>query len=99
MSIRDEYLKKGWKKLPPGGIIDKPATSLEYKTGTWKTFKPVRDPEKCPEPDKCLLCWLYCPEGCIERIDGDLYSNLDYCKGCGTCAHECPRKAIEMVRE
>jgi pyruvate ferredoxin oxidoreductase delta subunit len=24
---------------------------------------------------------------------------LDYCKGCGICAHECPRMAIEMILE
>ncbi|MFW6113967.1 MAG: 4Fe-4S binding protein, partial [Actinomycetota bacterium] len=23
----------------------------------------------------------------------------DYCKGCGVCAEECPRKAITMVKE
>jgi Pyruvate/2-oxoacid:ferredoxin oxidoreductase delta subunit len=22
---------------------------------------------------------------------------LDYCKGCGICAEECPRKAIQML--
>ena len=25
--------------------------------------------------------------------------NLDYCKGCGTCAKECPKKVIQMVSE
>ncbi len=25
--------------------------------------------------------------------------DLDYCKGCGICAEECPAKAIQMVRE
>jgi len=25
--------------------------------------------------------------------------NLDYCKGCGICAKECPCGAIEMVPE
>lgn len=25
--------------------------------------------------------------------------DLNYCKGCSVCAHECPRKAIEMVLE
>jgi len=25
--------------------------------------------------------------------------DLDYCKGCGVCAEECPAKAITMVRE
>jgi Pyruvate/2-oxoacid:ferredoxin oxidoreductase delta subunit len=31
---------------------------------------------------------------------GDHFSpDLDFCKGCGICAHECPRKAISMVAE
>ncbi|KXA91095.1 pyruvate synthase, partial [candidate division MSBL1 archaeon SCGC-AAA259A05] len=25
--------------------------------------------------------------------------DLDYCKGCGICAKECPVDAIEMVKE
>jgi pyruvate ferredoxin oxidoreductase delta subunit len=25
--------------------------------------------------------------------------DLDYCKGCSVCAHECPRMAISMVLE
>ncbi|MFA5614071.1 MAG: 4Fe-4S binding protein, partial [Methanoculleus sp.] len=25
--------------------------------------------------------------------------DLDYCKGCGICANECPKNAITMVRE
>ncbi|MHA1683533.1 MAG: 4Fe-4S binding protein, partial [Promethearchaeota archaeon] len=25
--------------------------------------------------------------------------DLDYCKGCGICASECPHGAIEMVEE
>ena len=25
--------------------------------------------------------------------------DLNYCKGCSVCAHECPRSAIEMVLE
>ncbi|MBW2005963.1 MAG: 4Fe-4S binding protein, partial [Deltaproteobacteria bacterium] len=28
-----------------------------------------------------------------------LETDLDFCKGCGICAHECPTHAIEMVRE
>lgn len=25
--------------------------------------------------------------------------DLDFCKGCGICAHECPKKAITMALE
>jgi pyruvate ferredoxin oxidoreductase delta subunit len=41
-----------------------------------------------------------CPEGCItEDKDGFFEANLDYCKGCGICAHECWPAAIKMVNE
>jgi Pyruvate/2-oxoacid:ferredoxin oxidoreductase delta subunit len=39
---------------------------------------------------------MYCPEG---AVDDDLNVDLTFCKGCGICANECPKKAIEMVRE
>jgi len=45
---------------------------------------------------KCMICWTLCPDGVIDReIDID----MNFCKGCGICAYECPRKAITMVRE
>jgi pyruvate ferredoxin oxidoreductase delta subunit len=39
---------------------------------------------------------MYCPEGAIDQ---NLTIDLNFCKGCGICANECPKKAIEMVRE
>jgi pyruvate ferredoxin oxidoreductase delta subunit len=39
---------------------------------------------------------MYCPDA---AIDEDLNIDLDFCKGCGICANECPKKAIDMVRE
>ena len=41
----------------------------------------------------CILCWLFCPDSCIlvdaenEKMAG---FDLDFCKGCGICAAECP---------
>lgn len=85
---------KGWKELPIGTVAIK--LSTEFKTGDWRTFRPVIDESKCV---KCLMCWVYCPDGAIEW-DGEKVSiNYDYCKGCGICARECPRKAISMVEE
>ena len=43
---------------------------------------------------------MFCPDNAIIW-DGENHPTVDYefCKGCGICAHECPVKAIEMVRE
>lgn len=42
-----------------------------------------------------------CPDNAVIKLGpGDRYRiDLDYCKGCGICAAECPVGAIDMVRE
>ncbi|RLG52541.1 MAG: pyruvate ferredoxin oxidoreductase [Thermoproteota archaeon] len=88
-------MKKGWREVPIGGICW--VSSTEYKTGTWKTYAPRIDYEKCTN---CGFCWFYCPDGAI-RWNGEEKPKVDYdyCKGCGICAHECPAKAITMELE
>ena len=44
------------------------------------------------------MCWLFCPEIVISRTIPPTI-NLEYCKGCGICAEECPTRAITMVDE
>jgi len=100
--------KKMWlptyKELPLGAAIGKEVKTeaglvglgsfVENKTGSWRTFKPIMDHEKCI---RCLFCWFYCPEGAIEHTEdtkNQLKINYDYCKGCGICASECPVDAI-----
>jgi pyruvate ferredoxin oxidoreductase delta subunit len=86
-----------WKDLEIGAILAEPGNATEYKTGDWKSQRPVLDKDKC---NKCALCFIYCPEGCIqEDEDGYFVADLSFCKGCGICAIECPRKAITMVVE
>ncbi len=85
---------RGWKDLPIGAVTYK--LSLEYRTGGWRTLKPVIDLNKCT---RCMLCWLFCPDMAILWNGRDVVVSYDYCKGCGICAHECPVKAIDMVPE
>jgi pyruvate ferredoxin oxidoreductase gamma subunit len=87
----------GWKDILPGCVVIKPGSACEYKTGDWKSQHPVYDYEKC---NKCGLCYIYCPEGCImQKDDGYYEADLYYCKGCGICAKECPKDAISMLEE
>jgi pyruvate ferredoxin oxidoreductase delta subunit len=79
-----------------GAVIPKLRSSVENKTGGWRTKRPVIDVEKCVN---CLICWIYCPDASIIRLEKYVTVNYDYCKGCGICAEECPRKAITMVEE
>jgi pyruvate ferredoxin oxidoreductase delta subunit len=88
--------QKGWKEVPMAGVCWK--SGAQYLTGDWKTYKPIRDLEKCTS---CLLCVLFCPDGAIhwKPKKGDIEFDYDFCKGCGICANECPVDAIEMTLE
>jgi len=62
----------------------------------WRTYRPVVNHDTCIN---CLRCYLVCPDGTIFKDNGKIGIDYDYCKGCGVCAHECPKDAIEMVKE
>ena len=85
--------ENSWKKLAMAAVCSKASTA--FLTGDWKTFMPVCDTGKCVH---CLMCVIFCPEGApswkpdFEHVKFD----LNFCKGCGICANECPTKAIIM---
>jgi len=97
-------------EIPITPIADK--SSIANRTGTWRTFRPVIDYEKCT---RCMICWKFCPDAAIRLEDGSNYAatsdrikqmidkapviDYDHCKGCGICANECPVDAIQMVKE
>jgi pyruvate ferredoxin oxidoreductase delta subunit len=88
---------KSWKEIPIGGVITDVGNSVEYKTGDWRSYRPVWDEKKC---NNCKVCWVYCPDGSIVIKNGVMTGiDLDHCKGCGICAYECPQKAIKMMEE
>ncbi len=71
-----------------------PGWSEENPTGSWRAMRPHLDKNKCTA---CNLCWLYCPDGVIDRESYG--ADLTYCKGCGICAEVCALGAIQMLRE
>ncbi len=72
------------------------------RTGSWRVERPVVNYSKCTPAKKqkaaCHLCWLYCPDAVITK-DLEPKIDMEYCKGCGICAEECPTGAITMVQE
>lgn len=101
--MRDRKLNKSmpldvkWKEITPGGMIFDSGNSEDFKTGYWRSMKPVWIVDKCTQ---CMLCPPTCPDSSIpvkdkKRLDYD----YDHCKGCGVCVRVCPFGAIDFVRE
>ena len=56
----------------------------------------------CGSCFSCDNCFAMCPDNAIVKTgdpDAPYSIDLDYCKGCGLCAHECPAGAIAMSPE
>ena len=74
------------------------ATSVEVKTGLWRTLRPVIDYDRC---SRCWwVCSTFCPDGAIA-VDAEGRPQIDYdhCKGCMICVAKCPPHAIEAIAE
>ena len=55
----------------------------------------------CGNCFECDNCFGVCPDNAVVKLGaGNRFAiNLDFCKGCGMCAEECPCGAIQMVPE
>ncbi|WP_296607182.1 NAD(P)-binding protein [Nocardioides sp.] len=56
----------------------------------------------CGNCFSCDNCFGVCPDNAISKTgdpDAPYAIDLDYCKGCGLCAAECPAGAIRMAPE
>jgi 2-oxoacid:acceptor oxidoreductase delta subunit (pyruvate/2-ketoisovalerate family) len=60
----------------------------------WREELPTLDKNLCT----CEVCFsaMACPEAVIRWRDGSVDMDYDFCKGCGSCANECPPGAITM---
>jgi pyruvate ferredoxin oxidoreductase gamma subunit len=100
----DPGSRPDWVELPldPASIsapdIHGAATSVEVRTGLWRTMRPVIDLERC---NRCTwICTTLCPDGAIDvGPDGAPRIDYEHCKGCMVCVAVCPSHAIGAVPE
>jgi pyruvate ferredoxin oxidoreductase delta subunit len=93
-TVRSFRFPAGKGEMPVGPYAE--AGVLVETNAGWRVFRPILDGDKCV---KCQKCWLICPDGVIDRTGAVYAIDYNFCKGCGLCAYECPRKAIRMVKE
>jgi pyruvate ferredoxin oxidoreductase delta subunit len=87
--------EKTWKDIETGFVVSTPGGARGYKTGDWRSMRPIYDQDRCV---KCGVCYLYCPDSAIKiKEDGTVEVDDFYCKGCGICARECWTGAFTMV--
>lgn len=98
------YKAAEWIELPldpadaAAAAIHASATSVQVRTGLWRTLRPVADLERCKH------CWWVCAEFCPDsaiRVRADQTPEIDYehCKGCLICVAQCPSHAIRAIAE
>ena len=50
----------------------------------------------CGVCSHCDNCYNFCPDLAVIKSPAGYQVNLDYCKGCGICANECPGGSLRM---
>ena len=98
-----DYQPPEWITLPfedariSAPTIHAGLTSVEVKTGLWRTMRPVI------EYDRCNHCWWICsnacPDNAINIKDNTPVIDYDHCKGCLICVAQCPPHAIKAIAE
>ncbi len=96
------YQPPAWVDLPvedtllAAPAIHGAATSVQVRTGLWRTLRPVIDYHYCRQ---CLACATFCPDGAIQVVEGQPCIDYDHCKGCLICVVQCPYHAMSALPE
>jgi len=87
-----------WKEITHGSHVFEAGNAVNFKTGDWRSDKPVFIEDKCKN---CLLCFPVCADSSIILdSEGKMQGfDMDFCKGCLVCKEVCPFNAIEKEAE
>jgi NADPH-dependent glutamate synthase beta subunit-like oxidoreductase len=91
--------------------FSKEAVSIHMRLKNFREIYPSFDREEITkEAERCFSCglcfdcgncYMYCPDNAVKiSPSGGKYEfDLDFCKGCGLCAKECPCHYIQLTLE
>lgn len=99
----DYFIYEKRRKMPKVKVSQRVSSFAEVHLGLNEEIA-ILEAQRCFNCGVCNLCdncYLFCPDVAIRKEPGSGKNiiNYDYCKGCGICAEECPRKAIVMEEE
>ena len=84
---------------PRASTFDEVVGGLDASTALFEARRCL----SCGNCFACDNCYGVCPDNAVLKLHGGgayAYAiDLDYCKGCGLCAAECPAGAIAMEPE
>ncbi len=82
-----------------GSTFDEVVGGLDESTAKFEARRCL----SCGNCFACDNCFGVCPDNAVIKLDDPgpyrYEIDLDFCKGCGLCAEECPAGAIEMEPE
>lgn len=78
-------------------------STFDEVTGGLNATTALFEARRCMSCGNCLECdncFSVCPDNAVIKLGAGKYEiDLDFCKGCGLCAAECPSGVIEMSPE
>jgi len=87
------------KRLPKGRI--KEFTEVASGLAENAALSEAERCFSCGTCNECENCYIFCPDASILKKGEEISHQVDYdfCKGCGICFVECPRRAISLEEE
>jgi NADPH-dependent glutamate synthase beta subunit-like oxidoreductase len=100
------YYADAPKTVRPQLELARRRSTFDEVTGGLDASTALFEARRCLSCGNCFACdncFGVCPDNAVVKLEpGGAYAyaiDLDYCKGCGICAAECPAGAIAMAPE
>ena len=98
------YYADAPRSLQPKLDLARRSSTFEEVVGGLDVSTALFEARRCLSCGNCFSCdncYGVCPDNAVIKLgpEKQYEIDLDFCKGCGLCAAECPCGAIEMVPE